>query len=77
MVQKEADSKTESENPTCRTCGHTGPPETFPPAFSVYHDLQCPNCNSTNLNWDCGCYKGNTLVLPESDKGHNSEETPI
>jgi predicted Zn-ribbon and HTH transcriptional regulator len=32
----------------CRECGYKGAIETFPPAVSVYSDVRCPECGSTN-----------------------------
>jgi len=33
---------------TCLRCGYEGEEETFDVCFSVYNDLRCPKCRSTN-----------------------------
>lgn len=32
----------------CIACSYVGDIETFPPAMSVYQDIRCPKCGSTN-----------------------------
>ena len=34
----------------CESCGWEGPAEQAMTAFSVYHDLQCPECGTTYLD---------------------------
>lgn len=51
----------DGKKPLCRGCGFTAGPEEFEAALSPYHDLRCPKCKTTNIEWDCGGYKGNTL----------------
>ena len=54
-------------------CGHEGPVIDFPPAMtSVYHDLRCPECGTTNLDTtdlDKGipdyCYGDNNFLRME------------
>lgn len=50
-----------SQKAKCNGCGFTASPEDFEPSMSPYHDLKCPKCGTTNIDWDCGSYKGNTL----------------
>jgi len=40
----------EQDQVRCNHCGFTGTPESFPPALSVYHDMKCPKCGTTNLD---------------------------
>lgn len=51
----------QGKEPLCNGCGFTAPPEKFEPSMSPYHDLKCPKCGTTNIDWDCGSYKGNSL----------------
>ena len=37
-------------NLKCKMCGHVGLAETFPPSYSVYHDLLCPKCESSYVD---------------------------
>ena len=37
-----------SETILCKSCGYKGPVESFDVSFSVYSDIRCPDCNSTN-----------------------------
>ena len=48
---------------TCNECGFSGSPNEFDMALSPYHDLRCPKCKTTNIDWNCESYKDNTLVL--------------
>jgi predicted Zn-ribbon and HTH transcriptional regulator len=32
----------------CESCGYEGTISTFDPSISVYSDIRCPKCNSTN-----------------------------
>lgn len=50
--------------PTCRECGYHGSPDSFPAALSVYHDVRCPKCGTTNIDGDFGDYKDNSIELP-------------
>lgn len=47
----------------CLQCGFSANPEEFSACLSAYHDLRCPECGTTNIDWTCGKYKDNTLVL--------------
>lgn len=47
----------------CLGCGFSAHPEEFDACLSVYHDLRCPKCSTTNIDWTYGKYKDNTLVL--------------
>ena len=51
----------EIKKPICEECGFTAYPEEFNPSLSVYHDLRCPICGTTNIDWDCGGYEHNNL----------------
>lgn len=52
-------------------CGYIGLASTFEPTMSVYHDMRCPKCKTTNLDTsaalevkpDYGYGKYNTLDL--------------
>ncbi len=48
---------------TCRQCGFSTPPEKFDACLSPYHDLRCPECGTTDIDWTYGCYIDNNLVL--------------
>ena len=48
---------------TCNECGFSGHPNEFDAALSPYHDLRCPNCETTDVDWTCGSYVNNTLVI--------------
>lgn len=52
----------EEEIATCLQCGFSGSPEEFNACLSPYHDLRCPECGTTNIDWTFGNYKDNTLV---------------
>lgn len=57
---------------TCLGCTWSGPAEKCTPALSVYHDLRCPECGTTNLDTSAiiaadpsyGYGDDNTLRLP-------------
>ena len=34
----------------CNRCRHTGCVSTYKTPLSVYHDLKCPRCGSTDVN---------------------------
>ena len=56
---------------TCNQCGFSVYPDKFEPALSIYHDLRCPKCGKTDIDYTNGSYKDNFLVLEEekeSDK---------
>lgn len=40
--------KPQSQDVKCESCGYEGNIASFPPAMSVYHDIICPKCRSTN-----------------------------
>ncbi len=48
---------------TCRQCGFSEQPDKFDVCLSPYHDLRCPECGTTNIDWTNGSYKDNNLVL--------------
>lgn len=35
-------------NQLCKACGYNAPLKTYMPTASVYSDVCCPNCGSTN-----------------------------
>lgn len=47
---------------TCNQCGFSASPEEFDACLSPYHDLRCPECGTTDVDWTNGIYKDNTLV---------------
>lgn len=53
----------EIENPICEECGFTASPDEFDASISAYHDLKCPRCGTTNIDWDYGGYKHNNLDM--------------
>lgn len=53
----------------CRGCGFSAHPDKFDISISLYHDLRCPKCKTTDIDWTYGSYKDNTLVTdPIKDK---------
>jgi hypothetical protein len=36
--------------PKCNQCKYEGGPDTFDPSMSLYHDLKCPKCGTTNVD---------------------------
>lgn len=36
------------EHVACRACSYEGAIDTYAPCFSVYNDIRCPKCGSTN-----------------------------
>lgn len=50
---------------TCNKCGFSGNPDDFDACLSTHHDLRCPKCGTTNIDWNYESYKGNALVLNE------------
>lgn len=48
---------------SCRLCGFSAHPDEFDPALSVYHDLRCPKCKTTDIDWTYGGYKDNFLII--------------
>lgn len=61
-------SNEEIENPICEQCGFTAGPDEFYPSVSAYHDLKCPKCGTTNIDWNCGGYKHNNLDVSKLDE---------
>ena len=51
----------EIKNPICEQCGFTAGPDEFEASYSPYHDLKCPKCGTTNIDWNCGVYKHNNM----------------
>lgn len=35
----------------CIECGFSGSPDEFDACLSIYHDLICPECGTTNIDW--------------------------
>ena len=56
------------ENPICEECGFTASPDEFDASISAYHDLKCPKCGTTNIDWDYGGYKHNNLDMSRYDE---------
>lgn len=56
-------TETDEKEPkaTCRECGFSGHPDQFDGSPSAYHDLKCPKCETTNIDWTYGDYVDNTL----------------
>jgi len=51
----------------CLSCGYEGEPESFDVSLSVYSDIRCPKCKSTN-NKHNSDYKDSLLKnMSESD----------
>lgn len=42
--------KTEPDLIVCKSCGYLGVIESFEMSFSVYNDVKCPKCGSTNCD---------------------------
>jgi len=66
-IRSEADEQRKLK-PTCKECGFSARPRDFDRAPSVYHDLKCPQCGSTNIDWTYGSYVGNTLQTSRSSR---------
>lgn len=58
----------EIKNPRCEECGFSASPDEFEASLSAYHDLRCPRCHTTNIDWDYGGYRHNNLDLSKLDK---------
>lgn len=61
-------SDEEIKNPICENCGFTADPKKFDASTSAYHDLKCPICGTTNIDWDYGGYKHNNLDMSKLDQ---------
>ncbi len=61
-------SDEEIKNPICEQCGFTASPDEFDASISLYHDLKCPICYTTNIDWDYGGYKHNNLDTSKLDE---------
>lgn len=61
---RKEDGEEEEEEPTviCRGCGFSGHPDNFDACLSVYHDLKCPECGTTDIKYSYGSYINNTLI---------------
>ena len=55
-------------NLTCEQCGFTASPDEFEPSLSAYHDLKCPRCGTTDIDWEYGGYIHNNLDLSKLDE---------
>ncbi len=58
----------EIKNPRCEECGFTANPEEFDASSSAYHDLKCPKCGTTDIDWNYGGYKHNNLDTSKLDE---------
>lgn len=56
------EEKEEELRATCRGCGFSAHPDEFDACLSVYHELRCPECGTTDIDWIYGSYVNNTLV---------------
>lgn len=56
------------KNPVCEQCGFTASPEEFDPSTSAYHDLKCPQCGTTNIDWNYCGYIHNNLDTSKLDE---------
>ncbi len=61
--KNDKDNKEEESVATCNQCGFSASPEEFEPCLSPYHDLRCPECGTTDVDWTNGSYVDNTLLL--------------
>lgn len=55
-------------NPICEECCFTASPDEFDASISAYHDLKCPMCGTTNIDWDYGGYKHNNLDMSKYEE---------
>lgn len=60
-------NKEEIKDPRCEQCGFIASPDKFEASLSVYHDLKCPKCGTTNIDWNCGGYRHNNLDISKLD----------
>jgi len=61
--KKDKNDKEETSVAVCNRCGFSAPPEEFEPCLSPYHDLRCPECGTTDVDWTNGSYVDNNLSL--------------
>jgi len=64
----------EIKNPICEECGFTASPDEFEASSSAYHDLKCPRCGTTNIDWDFGGYEHNNLDISKLDEYIRTDE---
>lgn len=60
------------ETVTCNRCGFSGKTDDFEPCLSAQHDLKCPDCGSTDIDWNYGSYVNNNLVMNLCEYDHHN-----
>lgn len=61
-------------NIECRACNHVGPIDEFPPCESIYQDIRCPKCGSTNNEHNSKYQKELFASMRELDEADKSAD---